>query len=313
MVDPLAEVVSLLHPTARFSKQVVGAGPWKARRSDAGQPFYCAVLEGACQLALDGNAAVELRAGDFALVPAAFDVAMSSLDAPPEGTAETPVAVGPGLHRIGRKEGPTDLRILAGHCSFGSPDATLLVSLLPRLIHVRGAQRLATFVQLLGEELREDRPAREVVLTRLLELLLIEALRSSDGTASAAGLVRGLADERLAVAIRAMHERPTRPWTVAELARTAAMSRSAFFTRFSRAVGLQPMAYLLAWRMALAKDLLRQQNMGIADVAQRVGYGSASSFSVAFSRHVGQAPTRYAREQAAAASARHADVLAPVP
>jgi AraC-like DNA-binding protein len=94
-----------------------------------------------------------------------------------------------------------------------------------------------------------------------------------------------------------MHESPTRPWTVAQLAKEAALSRSAFFERFSRTVGVAPMEYLLAWRMALAKKLLRQKEAGIADIAGRVGYSSASTFSVAFTRYVGLPPTRYAREQ----------------
>jgi transcriptional regulator GlxA family with amidase domain len=151
-------------------------------------------------------------------------------------------------------------------------------------------------VQLVVEESRELRPARDVILARLLEVLLIEALRSTAGTAVSPGLVRGLADGRLAVAIRRMHESPTRPWTVAQLAKEAALSRSAFFERFSRAVGAAPMEYLLAWRMALAKNLLRRKEAGVADVAERVGYSSASSFSVAFTRHFGLSPTRYAQE-----------------
>jgi len=94
-----------------------------------------------------------------------------------------------------------------------------------------------------------------------------------------------------------MHERITDPWTVAQLAKEAALSRSAFFERFSRAVGVTPMEYLLRWRMAMAKNLLRRKEGGVAEVAERVGYGSASAFSVAFTRHVGLPPTRYAREQ----------------
>lgn len=298
MVDPLAEVVTLLQPTARFSKNIVGAGAWQIRRSDAGQPFYCAVLEGGCRLTLDGHAPIVLQAGDFLLVPAVFGVAMSSLELPAGAADSMPVALGPGRFRIGAQEGPTDLRILAGHCSFGSPDAALLVSLLPQVVHVRGEPRLATLVQWVGQESIEQRPARELVLARLLEVLLIEALRSTTGTAASPGLARGLADARLAVAIRAMHEQPTRAWTVAQLAREAALSRSTFFERFQRAVGLAPMAYLLAWRMALAKDLLRRDDGSIADIAERVGYSSASTFSVAFTRHVGRPPTHYAREQA---------------
>jgi transcriptional regulator GlxA family with amidase domain len=107
--------------------------------------------------------------------------------------------------------------------------------------------------------------------------------------------LRGIADERLGAAIRGIHARPEQQWTVAQLAREAALSRSAFFARFQRAVGMAPMAYLLTWRMALGKQLLRQKANGIAEVAQRVGYGSASAFSVAFTRHVGLPPTQYAR------------------
>lgn len=298
MVDPLAEVVTLLQPTARFSKHILGAGPWHIRRSDAGQPFYCAVLEGGCRLALGGCAPVVLQAGDFVLVPAAFEVAMSSLEPPDEAADTVPVSLGQGLFRIGTQEGPIDLRIQAGHCSFGSPDATLLVSLLPQYLHVRGEQRLATLVKLVSEESREERPAREVVLARLLEVLLIETLRSTAGTTASPGLARGLADVRLAAAIRAMHEQPARPWTVLTLAKEAALSRSAFFERFGRTVGVPPMEYLLAWRMALAKDLLRRNDLGITEIAERVGYSSASTFSVAFARHAGRTPAKFARKQA---------------
>jgi transcriptional regulator GlxA family with amidase domain len=188
-----------------------------------------------------------------------------------------------------------NVQVQLGHCSFGSPDAALLVSLLPRLVQVRGEARLATLVQLVRDESRTQRPAREAILSRLLEVMLIEALRSTAGTTASPGLLNGLADERLALALRAMHAQPTRAWTVAQLAGEAALSRSSFFARFRRALGIAPMEYLLAWRMALAKDLLHRQQGSVAEVAERVGYSSASTFSVAFARHVGQPPMRYAR------------------
>ncbi|WP_205962546.1 AraC family transcriptional regulator [Paraburkholderia phosphatilytica] len=303
MIDPLAEVVTLLQPSARFSKLVFGASPWRIRRTDTGQPFYCVILEGGCRIAIDGHEPLELLSGDFVLIPAAWGVAMSSLDASPS-VAETlaPTVLGNGEYRIGGMERTIDSRMIAGHCSFGSPDASLLVSLLPQLVHVRGEARLATLVRLVREESSEQRPARDVVLSRLLEVLLIEALRSTAETNAPAGLVRGLADSRLAVAIRGMHERPTHAWTVAALAKEAALSRSSFFERFSRAVGVAPMEYLLSWRMALAKDLLRRNQGRVAEIAQRVGYSSASTFSVAFTRHVGRPPTQYAREEQGAAN-----------
>lgn len=295
MVDPLAEVVTLLQPGAPFSKLVSGAGSWRVRRSEAGRPFYCVILEGACRLSADGHEPIVLQAGDFVLIPSAYGFTMSSLEPTTSQDADAaPVALPDGEFRLGIQSGPREVRMLIGYCVFGSPDAALLVSLLPQLVHVRGERRLATIVQLVAEESRELRPAREVILARLLEVLLIEALRSTTGTAASPGLLRGLADGRLAVAIRRMHENPRRPWTVAQLAKEATLSRSAFFERFKHAVGVAPMGYLLAWRMALAKNLLRKQG-GVAEVAVRVGYSSASTFSVAFTRYVGLPPTRYAQ------------------
>ncbi len=157
-------------------------------------------------------------------------------------------------------------------------------------------------VQLVSDESSDDRSGRDLVLTRLVEILLIEALRATSGDDAPPGLLRGLADPRLAPAIRQMHAQLSRSWTVAQLAKAAGLSRSAFFDRFTRVVGLAPMEYLLAWRMAVARDLLRRHDVGIAEVADRVGYGSASTFSTAFSRHVGLPPSRYARAGDSAAA-----------
>ena len=298
VIDPLAEVVTLLQPGASFSKIVAGAGRWRVHRSEAGRPFYCVLLDGSCRLAVCGGEETTLEPGDFVLIPSAYDFTMSSLEPSPAADAAThPVEISPGEFRIGCHEEPPDLRALIGYCVFGSSDATLLVSLLPQLVHVRGEGRLATLVQLVDAESRQRRPGREVIVAHLLEVILIEALRSLNGTKTSPGLVRGLGDERLAIALRSMHERPTHPWTVEQLARETALSRSAFFERFRRTVGVAPMEYLLHWRMALAQDLLRREDGGVAEVAARVGYSSASTFSVAFSRHVGRPPMRYAREQ----------------
>jgi AraC-like DNA-binding protein len=297
MIDPLADVVTLLQPSAPFSKLVSGAGLWSVRRAEVGRPFYCAILDGASRLAVDGHAPMLLETGDFVLIPSAFDFTASSLEPPPREHDTAHIVLPDGEIRHGTASGPPDVRMLVGYCVFASPDARLLVSLLPQLVHVRGEWRLTTLMELVREEARARRPAREVILAHLLEVLLIEALRSAAGTTASPSLLRGLADERLAIALRRMHENPTRPWTVAQLANEAALGRSAFFERFSRAVGVAPMEYLLGWRMALAKDFLRRKDVTVAEVAEHVGHSSASSFSVAFTRHVGLPPTRYAQEQ----------------
>ncbi len=299
MPDPLAQVVGLLQPSASFSKLVTASGAWAVRRSDDGRPFYCAVLEGSCRLRVAGQEPITLERGDFVLVPAAYDFAATSLEPPPEGVAVQRVEISPGVFHIGSHDAPPNVRMLVGHCAFVADDAKLLVSLLPQLVHVRGQGRLTTLVEQVNGETRADRPGRDVVLARLLEVLLIEALRCTTGPAAPPGLLRGLADDHLAVALRRMHDRPTHGWTVLELAREAALSRSTFFERFRREVGVAPKEYLLGWRMALAKDLLRRGKGGVAQVAERVGYSSASTFSVAFARHVGIPPIRYAREQRA--------------
>ena len=273
-----------------------GAGRWGVRYSDFGQPSFCAVLEGRCRLAVDGHRARTLEAGDFLLLPAAPDFTMSGFEPVRPERIDPKVTPAPtGEVRHGTRGGHPDVRLLGGYFVFDSPDTELLVSLLPAVIHVRGVERLSVLVRLVGEESSERRSGRDLVLTRLVEVLLVEALRSTSGENAPPGLLRGLADPRLAPALRQMHEKLTRSSTMARLAKTAGLSRSAFFERFTRTLGMPPMEYLLAWRMAVARDLLRRPDVRIAEVAERIGYGSASAFSTAFSRHVGEPPSRYAR------------------
>ncbi|WP_326544088.1 AraC family transcriptional regulator [Pseudorhodoferax sp.] len=302
MIDPLADVITLLRPRAVFSKVISGAGAWAVRYSAFGQPSFCTMLQGHCVLAVERQQPLTLVEGDFVLMPATPGFTLSGAE------PAVPVFLDPaktqgrsGELRHGRRKGPPDVRMLGGYFTFGSPDAALLVSLLPALLHVRGVERLSLLVGLLRDESLDTRPGRELVLGRLVEVLLVEALRCSPAGTAPPGLLRGLADARVAAGLRLMHGAPARAWTVEALARGAALSRTTFFERFAHAVGQPPMEYLQAWRMALAKDLLGRGGLAIAEVAERVGYGSASTFSTAFSRHVGQPPGRYARQREAAA------------
>ena len=299
MNDPLSEVITLLRPRSVVSKPISGAGRWGVRYTEFGEPSFATVLEGSCRLAVDGHPVITLEAGDFVLLPATPGFTISGFEPGLFQTVDPKAAPAPaGEVRHGRPDGPPDVRLLGGYFVFDSPDASLLVSLLPPVIHVRGDERLSLLVRMVGEETSERRSGSDFALTRLAELLLIEAMRSIPGDSAPPGLLRALADARLAPAIRRMHDDITRAWTVHHLARSAALSRSAFFERFTRTLGVAPMEYLLAWRMAVAKDLLRRSDVGLSEVARRVGYGSASAFSTAFSRHVGQPPGRYARARA---------------
>lgn len=299
MIDPLAEIITLLRPAQVLAKSIDGAGRWGVRYAAFGHPSFCVVTEGACLLHVDGADPLRLEAGDFVFLPATPAFVLSGFE-PVEPHPYDPAAMSGQMTdlRHGSPEGDPDVRLLGGYFLFDSPDTALLVTLLPKVIHVRGIARLEVLVRLVREETSQSLAGRELILARLVEILLIEALRAAPGNAAPAGLLRGLADERLAASIREMHRDPARTWTVEQLAKTAALSRSAYFQRFAHAVGLPPMEYLLVWRMAIAKDLLGRKRMAMDQVAERVGYSSASTFSTAFTRYVGRPPSSYARERA---------------
>lgn len=301
MADPLSEIIALLRPQAVFAKGISGVGRWGVRYAPFGHPSFSAVLEGRCRLSVDGEAPITLEAGDFVLLPATPGFVLSGFDPiAPKHIDPNLSPIPSGEVRHGKQSGPPDVRLLGGWFTFNSPDASLLVSMLPRLVHVRAAGRLSTLTNIVAEETRGDQSGRDLVLSRLIDILLIEALRACGSDDAPPGLLRGLSDPRVAASMRAFHTDPAYAWTLVELAKAASLSRSAFFDRFVRTVGMSPMDYLLAWRMAIAKDLLRRQNIAIDAVAERVGYASASTFSTAFSKHVGQPPGRYARDHATA-------------
>jgi AraC-like DNA-binding protein len=204
--------------------------------------------------------------------------------------------------RHGDQDGEPTFKMLGGHFEYDPANADLLTGLLPAIVHIkRAALRLAQTIELIADEALNDRPGRDLIVDRLVEVLLIEALRFRPDDVDAlarTGLLEGLADTYLARALRSVHADVARHWTVAELAREAGLSRSAFSERFTRKVGMAPMEYLISWRMALAKDLLRREDPPLEKVAAAIGYESASAFSTAFRRQVGKPPGEFARSAA---------------
>jgi AraC-like DNA-binding protein len=294
MFDPVSEIVSLLQPKTPSSKKLVGRGNWVFRRHEVDRPHYAIVLDGICALAIDDQPPVTLAKGDFVLIPSANSFLLSGHGIASDLIDETQTVLSPFECVLGDPGGAQGATLLTGHCAFASPDVDILLALLPRLVHVRDEPRLSTLVRLVDEEVETERPARDAVLGGLLELLFIEALRSTASIASAPNLLRGLADERVATALRSMHQNPRRKWTVGELARDAALSRSAFFERFQEVVGTSPVEYLIVWRMALAKRYLREKEASLSEIAEKLGYRTANSFSIAFTRRFGVPPTKYA-------------------
>lgn len=294
--------MSLLRPEAVLSKIVSGGGRWSVRKPRYGNPAFCLMLEGSCVLEPEGLDLVELRCGDFLLLPDMPGFTLS------DGRGAEPtfrdLAGAEDTHHGSHFE-PVTMRMLGGYFRFGAANATLLVSLLPRIVLVRhddpGSTRLRRLVELIAEEASDESPCRDTVLQRLVEVLMIEAMRNYTTVAlddEQRGLIAGVSDPVLAPALDQLHADIAHAWTVEELARVAAVSRAVFAQRFSRVLGIPPMQYLTAWRVALAKELLTAERLSAEQVAHRVGYSSAAAFTVAFTRVSGASPSEFARRTA---------------
>ncbi|GAA3807105.1 AraC family transcriptional regulator [Streptomyces coacervatus] len=272
--DPLADLVRLLRLRPSTFKRLSSGTRWTATHPEGGALDIAAVQRGRWRVA-DESGTIALDAGDVVVLTGATEFRLIS-----EADEAT---------------------ILIGHYELATTNSELLKALLPPTCHVRAGDRQAPavnhLVDLLVREVIDRHPGAELMIERLAELVLVEVLRGIADTSDSRtpALLHGLADPVVAAALRAVHQDVARPWTVAELARTTAVSRSVFAERFTAVTGLAPMAYLLRWRMALAKDAIAHGDQSHTQIAYAVGYSSISSFSTAFKRHVGQSPAQFAR------------------
>ncbi|HTN62092.1 MAG TPA: AraC family transcriptional regulator [Devosia sp.] len=304
-MEPLADVITLLRPRAVGSKIMRAAGRWALRRSRIEFAGYGLVLAGACWLAVDGHDPVYLTKGDFVLVPAGPGMTLGS-DLGCEaisfdGKDALACQASGGLY--GDLEGEVDFQQLGGYFELDAANRGLINGLVPFLVVIRAtdpaAGSLKRTIESIVEEALADRPGRDLVVDRLIEVLLVQALRFRSESVEAIGprgLLAGLTDPMLARALKRLHEDVAHPWSVDELAREAGLSRSAFSERFGQKVGVPPMQYLMEWRMALAKAMLQRESSSLEAVATAIGYQSASAFSTAFRREVGRPPSHFARE-----------------
>lgn len=295
-MDPLTDIVTLLRPHAAFSKPITGKGTWGVRYEAHQLPSFCIVLEGRCWLTMQGEAPRLLESEDFLLLPItpAFTLA-SDLDV--DWVASRPSKKG---IRHGDPRGAPDFRMIGGTFQIDLVNAALL-ELMSRRIHIRAAEfdtsRLSRIIDLILDEHAAERPGRDTILQRFLEAMLVEALRwpTFSHEALSPGLIAGLRDSSISGALQAMHSDVGHGWTVAELAKRAGMSRSAFATRFVATIGCAPMEYLSRWRMSLAQDALSRGGKSLDQLAEEIGYESASAFSTAFRKRLGCPPGVFAR------------------
>lgn len=161
---------------------------------------------------------------------------------------------------------------------------------------------LGTTLKFTINEANAARPGNGAMLGRLTELMFVEILRQymQQTAPGERGWLAGLNDIHIGKVLRLMHANPARNWTVSELAREAAISRSALAERFTQLIGESPMRYLAGWRLHLAKQMLRDGSDGIAEIATRVGYESEAAFNRAFKRSAGSPPASWRKCMASA-------------
>ncbi|MFH7340790.1 cupin domain-containing protein [Streptomyces sp. KHY 26] len=286
--------------------RTVAEPPWGLRLGGAIQLAVHTVVRGRAYLWLDTpGRPVELTPGTVALVRGGPDHCIGHEPGTdclePEEFRARHAQAGPG-------DNPQATVFLCGAYQFTGDVGSGLLDALPQVMTLSAAidDPLREVITLLSRELVHTEPAQQIVLDRLLDLLLVLAIRSHfRHSATAPRWYRASADPRLAAALRAMHENAAHPWTVPELAAISGLSRAAFARVFREALGQAPMQYLTEWRMTLARDLLRADDLTLTQIADAVGYGSPFAFAAAFRRHHGHPPgTWRQREQAAADAPR---------
>lgn len=297
-MDPLSDIITLLRPSAAVSKPISGKGRWGVRYAAHDAPGFTIVLVGNAWLTFEGEMPLRLAQGDFLLLPTTPAFSLSS----EPGVGCDPVEPRAEAVRHGEQEGEPDFVALGGSFTFERVNTPLLLSLLPDRIHIPAADGKATrfgrLIAMLAEECTNDAPGKDLMLRRMLDALLIEALRSRSvgEDAAVAGLLNGMNDRALARVLQVIHADVRAGWTVAGLAAIAGMSRSAFSSRFGEVMGCAPIEYLARWRMALAKQALVEGAKSLGRIAEEIGYESASAFSTAFRKRLGCPPGRFAKE-----------------
>ena len=281
------------------------------------------LVEGECEVVCQGHPVTTMETGDVIVFPRGDQHTMRSHGA----ATPTPLAsiFSPGGYdeppKLSYGGGGRTSRFVCGYLNCDQRFSPL-VQALPTMLLVRSRDDysaidavdgsgsrptvvpqgsgtwLGTTLKFTINEARAARPGNAAMLGRLTELMFVEILREYMHRlpANQGGWLAGLNDAHVGKALRLLHANPTRNWTVGELARESAISRSALAERFTELVGDAPIRYLANWRMQLAKQMLRE-GAHVQEVATRVGYESEAAFNRAFKRATGSPPAAWRRLQ----------------
>ncbi|MFF0338144.1 AraC family transcriptional regulator [Kribbella sp. NPDC004875] len=308
-MDVLSDLLQRAQATDAVVRQMVVTAPWSVTYADVPSLSVVATLGGSACLRLGDGVRRTLAAGDIALITGVDSYTIA--DGP-----ETPAYY---VIRDGQKytvDGePVAWREMLAPRTYGDglPGATTMVrgaydlrgevgrrvlALLPPLAVVSATPRTRPALDMLTTEVAREEPGQDAVLRRLLDFVLVLALRAwcASPDAKLPSWYDALTAPGVGDALRLIHEDPAHRWSVAELAAKVGLSRATFAARFTALVGQPPLTYLTAWRMTLAADLLRTTTATIAAVAHQVGYEDPFAFTVAFKRTHHQPPTTWRRQ-----------------
>lgn len=304
-MDALASLLEGPRARGAFLMRSIPDPPWSLRIQDEAPLTLLALMRGEAWILSDDADPVRLVAGDVAVI---------------RGPQPDTVADSPGIDpqiviQPGQITTTPDGEVLCETLNLGvrswgtDPDgATMMVTgtyemcgavsdrllrALPQAVVLSEQELNCPVHPLLGTEIVKEEPGQGVVLDRLLDLLLITALRTWFARYGAPSWYHAYSDPVVGKALRLLQNNPQHPWTVANLATESGVSRAALARRFTDLVGVPPMAFLTEWRLSLAADLLRESDATIESVARQVGYGSAFALSTAFKRAHGISPREH--------------------
>jgi AraC-like DNA-binding protein len=318
-LDPLSDVLRVVRLAGACFFRVEASSPWWAEVPDASAiagdllpraqhlVSYHVVTSGRCWAGLADGTALWAEEGDVLVVPHGDAYALATAPGP---VGRQPVAAARAFFRalaagelpptvVEGGGGRTRVGVVCGFLGCDAAPYNPVLALLPRLVKVSpppppARDRLAPLVRMAIEEARADAPGSADVLLRIGELMFVEiARRLAAARAPSSGWLAALREPAVGRALGLLHREPARGWTLAALARAAGLSRSTLAERFTASVGQPPMQYLARWRMQLAARLLADGTAKVAAVAREVGYESEASFSRAFRKATGEAPSSW--------------------
>jgi AraC-like DNA-binding protein len=296
-MDPVTDLLQALRLTHSFCCLCELSAPWGLAFPQRPWTSFHFIVSGEFWLHAGGKPQ-HFGPGDFVLLPHGRPHQIS--DAPRTRAIPVNQLVYEKLSEscsVLRHGGAGDRAVLlCGVMGFEGQNFHPLFEVLPDLVIVRSSDSatsgLMRTLEALREESTTDRAGSPAVITRLAEVLVLQTLRA--WIESNQGLtirwIGALRDPNIGRALAAIHKDASHPWTLASLSTVSGMSRSAFTARFMSLTGESPMQYVRRWRIYMAGALLREENIPHEEVASRLGYSSAASFSRAFRRYVGAAP-----------------------